>query len=121
MFEEKGDIKKQVNPHSYNPHTVKKPNPKLPEMYEDTPEYRKSLNLEGKEKEDLLKSLRERLGMSGPKQKSGPGYSTGVQWHGEEGEHGHQAAEEKPQEGQQQAGMEQPAAAGKEEPKQGGY
>jgi len=66
MFEEKYDVKKQINPHSYNPHNVTKPVVKMEEQYEDTEEYRKSLNMpEGPEKEALLAGLKQRLGITG--------------------------------------------------------
>ena len=64
MFEEKYDVKKQINPHSYNPHDVKKPVVKMEEQYEDTEEYRKSLNMpDGPEKDALLAGLKQRLGI----------------------------------------------------------
>ena len=45
MFEEPGAVKNMINPESINPHYVKRPESKDKEEYEDTPEYRKSLNL----------------------------------------------------------------------------
>ena len=47
MFEDDQDAKNKINPESINPHSVKRPGEgkKQPEEYEDTPEFRKSLNL----------------------------------------------------------------------------
>ena len=45
MFEEETQVKNMINPESINPHYVKRPESKPKEEYEDTPEYRKSLNL----------------------------------------------------------------------------
>jgi len=74
MFEESESTQNHINPDSLNPHgpvdrslyksEYKSQAPKSPD-YHDSPEYRKSLHLEGEEKEAVLKQLRERLGMSG--------------------------------------------------------
>merc|ERR1719153_1825771 len=74
MFEESEAAVNNINPDSLNPHSPVNPShypseyksqaAKTPD-YHDSPEYRKSLHLEGAEKEAILKSLRERLGMSG--------------------------------------------------------
>ena len=50
MFEDDQDAKNQINPESINPHEIKRPgkDKKQPEEYEDTPEFRKSLNLKVK-------------------------------------------------------------------------
>jgi len=74
MFEETEAAANNINPDSLNPHSPVNPShypseyksqaAKTPD-YHDSPEYRKSLHLEGAEKEAILKSLRERLGMSG--------------------------------------------------------
>ena len=72
MFEESEDALNHINPDSLNPHGPVKPGfsefksmaPKSPD-YHDSPEYRKSLHLQGEEKEAMLASLRARLGMSG--------------------------------------------------------
>merc|ERR1711970_1124213 len=73
MFEETEDTKQVINPDSLNPHSPINPpypsqyksmEPKSPD-YHDSPEYRKSLHLEGKEKEAILAQLRARLGMTG--------------------------------------------------------
>merc|ERR1719348_1892350 len=74
MFEESADALNKINPDSLNPHAPVNPKeynseyksmaPKSPD-YHDSPEYRKSLHLQGEEKEALLASLRARLGMSG--------------------------------------------------------
>merc|ERR1719250_277213 len=95
MFEESEKAVNNINPDSLNPHFPVNPShypseyksqaAKTPD-YHDSPEYRKSLHLEGAEKEAILKSLRERLGMSG----AASGYSQdvkhheGVQTYGEE-------------------------------------
>merc|ERR1711970_1221426 len=71
MFEESEDAKNNINPDSLNPHGPVKASPsefksqadKTPD-YHDSPEYRKSLHLQGEEKEQLLSQLRSRLGMS---------------------------------------------------------
>merc|ERR1712098_982355 len=64
-FEEKYDVKNEINPHSYNPHKVTKPRVELKEQYEDTEEYRRSLNMpDGPEKEALLAGLKKRLGIT---------------------------------------------------------
>ena len=71
MFEDSEDAKNQINPDSLIPHSAepskytseyKSVDPKTPD-YHDSPEYRKSFHLVGKEKEEILKKLRERLGM----------------------------------------------------------
>jgi len=83
MFEEKYDVKKQINPHSYNPHDVKKPVVKLEEQFEDTEEYRKSLNMpEGPEKEALLQGLKHRLGIKGEGVGGAVGQNKKVNWQG---------------------------------------
>ena len=74
MFEQVEDTVNHINPDSINPHNAdpskyssefKSMDPKSPD-YHDSPEYRKSLHLQGNEKESELKTLRERLGMPGP-------------------------------------------------------
>ena len=45
MFEERMDLKKKINPHSIQPHNITKPNTTESVEYEDTPEFRKSLNM----------------------------------------------------------------------------
>merc|ERR1711970_1616357 len=74
MFEENEEAMNNINPDSLKPHEPVNPShynseyksqaPKTPD-YHDSPEYRKSLHLEGAEKEAVLKKLRGRLGMSG--------------------------------------------------------
>merc|ERR1712002_659261 len=73
MFEETEDTKQVINPDSLNPHSPINPpypsqyksmEPKSPD-YHDSPEYRKSLHLQGKEKEEILAKLRQRLGIRG--------------------------------------------------------
>merc|ERR1719369_172897 len=68
MFEESEAAVNNINPDSLNPHSPINPS-HYPSEYKSqaakTPEYQKSLHLEGAEKEAILKSLRERLGMSG--------------------------------------------------------
>merc|ERR1719309_531259 len=74
MFEDSQDTKNHINPDSLNPDKAK-PSlyksdfksmaPKSPD-YHDSPEYRKSLHLVGKEKEDMLARLRARPGLTGP-------------------------------------------------------
>ena len=54
MFEEKMDVKNQVNKESYNPHNLKRPNVEPPQEYEDTPEFRKSLNMRGRSNYNTL-------------------------------------------------------------------
>ena len=86
MFEESEKAVNNINPDSLNPHSPVNPShypseyksqaAKTPD-YHDSPEYRKSLHLEGAEKEAILKSLRERLGMSG----AASGYSQDVKHH----------------------------------------
>ena len=85
MFEESYDIKGQINPNSLNPTKVApRPKVELPKTWEDTEEYRKSLNLpEGPEKEALLQRLKERLGLKElPKKNPSPGESKKVEWQG---------------------------------------
>ena len=53
--------------------------------YEDTPEFRQSLNMEGVAKEAILKKLRDRLGMKEKKKDVKPGSNPKVDWHGDEG------------------------------------
>ena len=55
--------------------------------YEDTPEFRQSLNMQGAAKEAILKKLRDRLGMKEKKKDVKPGSNPKVEWHGSEGEH----------------------------------
>ena len=85
MFEEVEGALNQINPDSMNPHNAnpsgynsefKSMAAKSPD-YHDSPEYRKSLHLQGQEKEEVLKNLRNKLGMQGP---SG-GMSSGVKKH----------------------------------------
>jgi hypothetical protein len=74
MFEETEDALNHINPDSLTPHAPVNPSeyksefksmaPKSPD-YHDSPEYRKSLHLQGEEKEVLLSKLRARLGMAG--------------------------------------------------------
>jgi len=74
MFEATQTAKNNINPDSLKPpRTVsnsgykseyKSMEPKTPD-YHDSPEYRKSLHLQGQEKEELLQKLRARLGLSG--------------------------------------------------------
>ena len=45
MFEEQLDVVKKINPESYNPTKVVRPNLEPEQQYEDTPEFRKSLNM----------------------------------------------------------------------------
>ena len=45
MFEELIDVKKMINPESYNPNKVYRPSVEPPVEYEDTPEFRQSLNM----------------------------------------------------------------------------
>jgi hypothetical protein len=45
MFEELLDVQKKINPESYNPTKVARPNLEPALEYEDTPEFRKSLNM----------------------------------------------------------------------------
>ena len=73
MFEATQTAKNNINPDSLKPpKTVsnsgyksefKSMEPKSPD-YHDSPEYRKSLHLQGREKEELLQKLRARLGLS---------------------------------------------------------
>ena len=54
MFEEKVDLKHVINVESIKPHDVKRPSEHVPEQYEDTPEFRQSMNL----KVNLFKSIK---------------------------------------------------------------
>ena len=45
MFEELLDVQKKINPESYNPTKVARPSLEPYLEYEDTPEFRKSLNM----------------------------------------------------------------------------
>jgi len=45
MFEELIDVKKMINPESYNPMKIARPNMEPQVEYEDTPEFRQSLNM----------------------------------------------------------------------------
>jgi hypothetical protein len=45
MFEELIDVKKTINPESYNPIKVARPSIEPTMEYEDTPEFRQSLNM----------------------------------------------------------------------------
>ena len=74
MFEEIGEELNQINPDSLKPHSAnpskynseyKSQEAKSPD-YHDSPEYRKSLHLQGEEKEKVLKQLRARLGLAAP-------------------------------------------------------
>merc|ERR1711915_632381 len=73
MFEANYDVKNKINPDSLKPHAASPSGYKsefhseaaLAADYHDSPEYRKSLHLQGEEKEALLESLRKRLGMRG--------------------------------------------------------
>merc|ERR1712071_584725 len=71
-FEDAYDVKNKINPDSLKPESsnpssyksqYKSHDPYSPD-YHDSPEYRKSLHLEGAEKEPLLQQLRERLGLT---------------------------------------------------------
>jgi len=73
MFEANDDTNNKINPDSLKPHSAnpssyksefKSANEMSPD-YHDSPEYRKSLHLQGEEKEAMLESLRARLGMRG--------------------------------------------------------
>merc|ERR1711962_75929 len=73
MFEANDDANNKINPDSLKPHSAnpssyksefKSTNAMSPD-YHDSPEYRKSLHLQGEEKEALLEGLRARLGMRG--------------------------------------------------------
>ena len=73
MFEEAAEAQNQINPDSMNPHSAnpsgynsvyKSQAEKSPD-YHDSPEYRKSLHLQGEEKKEVLATLRNRLGVSG--------------------------------------------------------
>merc|ERR1711915_447770 len=73
MFEANYDVKNKINPDSLKPLAASPSGYKsefhseaaLAADYHDSPEYRKSLHLQGEEKEALLESLRKRLGMRG--------------------------------------------------------
>nr|AVA26901.1 mucin-like spermatophore wall protein 1 [Lepeophtheirus salmonis] len=78
MFENYKAMTNKINPESINPNDLHRPSQELPEEYEDTPEYRKSLHLKGKEREEILESLRKRLGMTRK-----DSYKQ-VKWHGGE-------------------------------------
>ena len=73
MFEELEDTLNQINPDSMNPHqanpsgyhSIYKSQAEKSPDYHDSPEYRKSLHLEGEEKDVVLEKLRKRLGGSG--------------------------------------------------------
>jgi len=73
MFEDMDVAKDHINPDSLKPESAnpskyksefKSMEPKSPD-YHDSPEYRKSLHLQGKEKEEILAKLRQRLGIRG--------------------------------------------------------
>ena len=75
MFEEVEDALNQINPDSMNPNKANansgynseyKSQAAKSADYHDSPEYRKSLHLQGEQKESILKALRKRLGMAGP-------------------------------------------------------
>ena len=85
MFEEVEEALNHINPDSMNPHNAnpsgynsefKSMAEKSPD-YHDSPEYRKSLHLQGQEKEEVLKNLRAKLGMQGP----AGGMGSGVKKH----------------------------------------
>ena len=73
MFEETESAMNHINPDSLSPHGPINPSeyksefksmePKSPD-YHDSPEYRKSLHLQGEERAALLGALRARLGMA---------------------------------------------------------
>jgi len=73
MFEEVEDALNHINPDSMDPHQAdpSKYNSEFKSMsdksldYHDSPEFRKSLHLQGEEKEKVLQKLRQKLGMSG--------------------------------------------------------
>merc|ERR1711963_193327 len=79
MFEQLEDALNHINPDSLSPQKANpskynsefKSQPDKTPDYHDSPEYRKSLHLEGAEKEEVLKKLRERLGLSGKSGKMG--------------------------------------------------
>lgn len=81
MFEENGEAKNKINPESLNPFQIARPQQQddedEPKDYEDTPEFRKSLNLEGTQREKLLESLRRRLGIHGGEEIRSPE----IKWH----------------------------------------
>ena len=88
MFEERRHLKNKINPHSIDPHKVNNTKVEDPVEYEDTPEFRQSLNMDGPAKEAILKRLRDRLGLKEKKSDVKPGSNPKVDWHGDEGEHG---------------------------------
>jgi len=73
MFEEAEDTLNQINPDSMSPHSanpsgynsIYKSQPEKTPDYHDSPEYRKSLHLQGEEKKEVLDTLKQRLGVSG--------------------------------------------------------
>merc|ERR1719347_1004527 len=73
MFEEVEDALNHINPDSMDPHQAdpSKYNSEFKSMsdksldYHDSPEFRKSLHLQGEEKEQVLQELRQKLGMTG--------------------------------------------------------
>ncbi len=112
MFEEVHETSNRINPESINPHNLQRPEQKKKEEekkhveYEDTPEYRKSLNMKvlchsvppksfavvetyffkGSEREAILNQLRRRLGLSerGKNEKApppNPSNNKKVSWH----------------------------------------
>ena len=60
MFEEKVDLKHVINVESIKPHNVKRPSEHVPEQYEDTPEFRQSMNLKVFLINFLCQTLREK-------------------------------------------------------------
>ena len=46
MFEERVHLKNKINPESMQPHNISRPDLDTSVEYEDTPEFRKSLNME---------------------------------------------------------------------------
>ena len=89
MFEERVHLKDKINPESLSPHNISRPDLDQTVEYEDTPEFRQALNMDGPEKEALLQQLRDRLGMKEKKaDQVKPGSNPKVEWHGDEGEHG---------------------------------
>merc|ERR1712066_800867 len=63
-------------------HDLKRPSEHVPEQYEDTPEFRQSMNLKGEGKEALLKKLRQRLGVRKNTNEPAPGTNAKVLWQG---------------------------------------
>ena len=45
MFEEKVALSHKINVESIKPHDINRPSEHVPEQYEDTPEFRQSMNL----------------------------------------------------------------------------